>query len=297
MNIEQLEHILEVSKTKSLAIASENLGITQSGISRSISNLENELDIQLFSRSKSGTLLTIEGEEIVKVAYEALAKIKLLKEKAQLHKTLNERLKIAASPSPLIKILDKTIPIFKKAFPAVQLEITEQPANEIIDNIRNEKVDVGITFINEEMTKEVDLKSAVLFHGRIHACVNKNSPLSVHQTIQPEQLLHEPLSLYNGVNVKRFIHQLFEMYGKADVMFTSNNMETIKKTVIGGLATAIVLDISLEDDISVKNGDLVLIPLTGTFKTNIPFGWIQSKNKVNRHVATEFVRFLELTTS
>lgn len=114
MNIEQLEYVVEVAKTKSISIASENLKISQSGISRSISNLENELGMKLFIRSKSGTLLTDDGEKIVKIAYEIVSKLQLLKEEAQVITTsIHGKLKISSSPS-LITLLLKVIPLFKK---------------------------------------------------------------------------------------------------------------------------------------------------------------------------------------
>ena len=58
MNFEQLEYIKEVIETKSMSIAAENLHVTQSAISQSISLLEKEFGVQLFKRSRNGTIPT-----------------------------------------------------------------------------------------------------------------------------------------------------------------------------------------------------------------------------------------------
>lgn len=45
MRIEQLEHIIEISKTHSINLAAQNLHITQQSLSRSIKSLEDELSV------------------------------------------------------------------------------------------------------------------------------------------------------------------------------------------------------------------------------------------------------------
>ncbi|MET1167878.1 LysR family transcriptional regulator, partial [Bacillus velezensis] len=50
MNLEQLEYVVEIAKTKSFSAASEHLHVTQSAISQSVHRLEKELGIILFER-------------------------------------------------------------------------------------------------------------------------------------------------------------------------------------------------------------------------------------------------------
>lgn len=71
MNIEQLLYIVEVAKYSSLSIAAQNLHVTQSNISQSITNLEKELGIKVLKRSRGhGAVPTDEGRIILKLAYE-----------------------------------------------------------------------------------------------------------------------------------------------------------------------------------------------------------------------------------
>jgi LysR family transcriptional regulator, transcription activator of glutamate synthase operon len=297
MNIEQLEYVVEVAKTKSISIASENLKISQSGISRSISNLENELGMKLFKRSKSGTLLTEDGEKIVKIANEIVSKLQLLKEEAQVITTsIHGKLKISSSPSVMTLLL-KVIPLFKKDYPGVKLEITEQPENEIIDDIRNNRIDIGLVYINENIQNSNDLKYGTLVSGKLNVCVNKNSPLSLHHTLSPKEILDQPLAMFNGVNMKKFIEQFFNDYGEMEVLFMSNNSETVKRAVVDGIAITFIIDLALNDDIYVKNGSIVLIPLIDCGITTIPFGWIRLNNQYFSYLEREFIKYLQIVST
>lgn len=298
MNIEQLEYVVEVSKTQSISIASENLRISQSGISRSISNLEHELGIKIFNRSRLGTSLTADGEKILKTIYEVVSKIEQLKEEALLKTTsINGVLKISASPSILMSVLLKAIFIFKKNFPNVKLEIKEKSANEIIDDIRNNRTDIGLTIINEHIQNSNDIKYDTLLEGKINICVNKQSPFSFYDSLTPKDILSEGLVMYHGVNMEHFINRFFNEYGEMDVLFKSNNIETVKRAVVEGIAIAFFLDLALKDDLYVKNGDIALIPLLGFGVTTIPFGWIQLKKHHFSFLEKEFIKCLQIVSA
>ncbi|WP_438824973.1 helix-turn-helix domain-containing protein [Bacillus sp. JJ722] len=53
-------------KTKSFSIASQNLHVSQSELSQSILNLEKELGVQIFERSRLGAFPTDEGKVVIK---------------------------------------------------------------------------------------------------------------------------------------------------------------------------------------------------------------------------------------
>src|SRR5690606_22346534 len=99
MNIDQLENIVEIAKSGSLTVAARNKKITISALSQSLSQLENELEISLFNRSRLGTIPTPEGRIIIKSANEVLMKLEELKESAQrISDTLSGQLRIGNEP-------------------------------------------------------------------------------------------------------------------------------------------------------------------------------------------------------
>ncbi|NYE57541.1 LysR family transcriptional regulator [Carboxydothermus ferrireducens] len=62
MEFRQLEYFYAVSKLNSFTRAAEQLHVAQPSITIAINNLEQELKVQLFDRSKRKVVLTDEGK-------------------------------------------------------------------------------------------------------------------------------------------------------------------------------------------------------------------------------------------
>ena len=62
MTVDQIRYFLEIAKCRSLLDASKKLHITQPTLSRQMSNIEKDLNVQLFFRTNHGMKLTPAGE-------------------------------------------------------------------------------------------------------------------------------------------------------------------------------------------------------------------------------------------
>ena len=74
MNILHIKYAVEVARLGSVSKATETLFTAQPNISRSIRELENDLGIEIFSRSAKGMVLTPDGEVFINYARELCAK-------------------------------------------------------------------------------------------------------------------------------------------------------------------------------------------------------------------------------
>lgn len=120
MNFEQLAYIVEVAKSGSLSHASEKLHISQSAISQAITNLEKELGVKIFNRSRLGATPTDIGNNIIRKALETLGKLEELKMEPGTNLDLmGGKLRLGTIPSPLM-YLPKTLASFKKDHPNIQ---------------------------------------------------------------------------------------------------------------------------------------------------------------------------------
>ena len=64
MELRQIEFFLQLYKDRNVTVASQNLYISQQGMSKSIANLEKEIGFPLFKRSVSGVGPTTEAREL-----------------------------------------------------------------------------------------------------------------------------------------------------------------------------------------------------------------------------------------
>ncbi|MEK4030032.1 MULTISPECIES: LysR family transcriptional regulator [Bacillaceae] len=298
MNIEQLEYIIKVAEVNSISTASEKLHISQSGISMAITSLENELGIKIFKRSRLGTIPTEDGKEIIQKAHEVLSKLEEIRDSAQMHSdTMEKELRLSSTQGLFLTILPKSLALFKKKYPEVKIMIEEKGGQEIIEDVLNDKIDIGLLNIPPLKPKESELEFQPLMEAKVIVSVSRNSSLAGRKSISPEELLNEDLVVYNGPKMKRFIKEFFARYGEMNVLFFTNNTEIIKKTVAEGLAISFSYDIGMNSDPYFLGGELVAIPLINLENNSMELGYVRSKKQYFSKAAKEFIKCLEFYTT
>ena len=75
MELRQIEFFLQLYKDRNITVASQNLYISQQGMSKSIANLEKEVGFPLFKRSVSGVKPTAEAPAMSPIKPEIVPKI------------------------------------------------------------------------------------------------------------------------------------------------------------------------------------------------------------------------------
>lgn len=76
MTIQQLQYVLEISRTGSVSKAARNLYLSQPNLSNAIKNLETELGITIFERTPMGMQMTVAGERLVQKAADIMDTIR-----------------------------------------------------------------------------------------------------------------------------------------------------------------------------------------------------------------------------
>ncbi|WP_153733155.1 LysR family transcriptional regulator [Sporosarcina obsidiansis] len=298
MNIEQLEYIIKVAETRSISNSSESLHVSQAGISMAITSLEKELGIKIFKRSRTGTVPTEEGREIIKTAYEVVNKLQEIREKAQTHVDIMEKeLSLSATQGLFLSILPKALALFKQKYPDVNIIIEEKRGHCVIDDVKNNKVDLGLMQIPKKKPMEQELEFRTLLQTKIAITVSKYSPLASRKSISLEEVIDQDLVVYNGPDMQYFIKYLFQHYGKMNVLFSTNNTEIMKKTVAEDLAIAFSYDFGINHDPYYLSGELVSVPLLNLKHDTLELGWIRSSKHRLSKATKEFIKCLELLTS
>ena len=103
MRLEQLYYFSEIAKCNSMSIAAEHLHIAQPSLSLAIKQLEQELEVQLFTRSRKGTYLTNEGQVIYDKVVHILEEISDLYQ-YKIRDNIHGELTLLISPLSLIHI-------------------------------------------------------------------------------------------------------------------------------------------------------------------------------------------------
>jgi DNA-binding transcriptional LysR family regulator len=293
MHIEQLKYIVEVAKAESIAVASEKLYVSQSAISQSITSLEEELGIKIFTRSRHGTKPTNEGKKIIQKAFEVLNKLQEMKDEAQTHAlSISGELKLSVVPGSMPFILT-ILQGFKNQYPNIHIEIKEQGCHEIIVDLNQDKTDIGLTTIYEGLLKHADKHEfEVLLEGNTKVYVRKDSPLAFKEAITPQELQNHPIVFYNTGYAKWFFDHLCEKYGPMKLLFVSSSTDAVRKAILAGVAVSFIPEFCMMDDPDVVNGEMVPIRIQNYDAAKISFGLVRPKDRPLSVCTSKFIEYL-----
>ena len=132
MHLNQIKSFLTVSKMLNFTNAARQNGVPQSTISRQISDLEQQLGVRLFYRTKRDVRLTEEGRTFIPYAQEILdAARKGSYAVKQLHDGAKGRLSIATVSSS-DSFLRECLKEFGQAYPDIIVDITYISGGEVL---------------------------------------------------------------------------------------------------------------------------------------------------------------------
>src|SRR5215813_11175324 len=124
VSLRQLRYLESLAETRHFGHAAEACAVSQPALSMQIKELEDELQISLVERRKTGIELTEQGEEIARRARTILASVRDLVDYAkQQEGVLSSVLKLGAIPSIAPYLLPAALPELQRHFPALNLQL------------------------------------------------------------------------------------------------------------------------------------------------------------------------------
>ncbi len=197
MNIMHLKYAIEVAKTGSINKAAETLFVAQPNISRAIKELENQLEIIIFTRNTKGMVLTPEGELLIQYGKKILKQIDELQDVFKEGKTNN----IFSISVPRASYISNAFANFSNNLSKEeQCEVfyKETNSHRAIDNIIRNDFNLGIIRYAskydehfKEMLIEKKLSYEHITEFNYVLLVNKNSPL-----LELDEITFEDLTNY-----------------------------------------------------------------------------------------------------
>jgi len=265
ITIEQLKVLVTVNSCGSFTKAAELLGQTPSAISRKISQLEAQLNVQLFIRTTRRICLTNEGRIITEKAQQALSVINDIQDSAALSNTTPQgKLKVDA-PTPFLEhCIIPYLDDFMSKYPKIEIELAS--FNKQIDLIE-EQVDVAFRIGS---MKDSTLHYRPIGHSQLrilaspsyikqHGLPIKASELQHHKCIgfsQPVILNNWPLNNCNE-------HSLTI---KPHLSMSSGSL--IRQAALRGMGIVCLADFMTKQDLA--EGHLIQILDESTIKTFQP---------------------------
>lgn len=145
MTLQQLEYIVAIDTHRHFAKAAAACHVTQPTLSSMVKKLEEELDVQLFDRSKAPVVPTDEGTALVEQARAVLKEAGVFLRMAKRSRDQEGgELRIGVIPTLAPYLLPLFLGRFMQAHPGIHLIIEELTTDLIMDRLSRESLDVGL---------------------------------------------------------------------------------------------------------------------------------------------------------
>lgn len=271
MNFQQLRIIREAVRCNfNLTEVGNALFTSQSGVSKHIKDLEDELGVELFVRKGKRLLgLTDPGRELLEIVERILLDANNIKSLVEQYSKRDEgQLTVIATHTQARYALPQVIPEFKKAFPKVHLKLHQAGPNEIVSMLLSGEADIGVA---TEALHDVTKLDTFPYYTWYHAVVvPAGHPLEKVQPLTLKALAEYPIVTYHeGLTGRARIDQSFADAGiTPDIVMSALDADVIKTYVELGMGIGIIASMAFNP---AKDTDLHLLKCEHLFGANTTY--------------------------
>ncbi|MGB4865066.1 MAG: CysB family HTH-type transcriptional regulator [Hyphomicrobium sp.] len=249
MNFQQLRIIREtVRRNFNLTEVANALFTSQSGVSKHIKDLEDELGVELFVRKGKRLLgLTEPGRELVGIVDRILLDAQNIKKLGDQFSNRDQgHLSVATTHTQARYALPKVVTEFKKQFPKVNLVLHEASPTEILSMLLSGQADIGIA--TEALLDAPELAAFPYYSWYHGVVVPTEHPLAREKKLSLTAIAEYPLITYQkGFTGRGRIDVAFAAAGlEPDIAMTALDADVIKAYVELGLGVGIIASMAFE---------------------------------------------------
>ena len=264
MELRHLRYFVAVAEALNFTKASARLRVAQPALSRQMSDLEDEIGVDLMKRSPRGVTLTAEGKlfldevrELLKRADESVEKVRALArgEYGELH--------VGYAPSPTVEILPPALAAFQKAVPRVNVLLHDLSSDELIAGLQNGTLELAI-MVPPAGNQTAGIQFEVLRTYPLWVAMTATHPFARMKSIPLEKLAAEPLVTLRRKDYPesdRYLDRLFASIGaKPPIAVECDSTSSLITEVEAGRGIALATPV-----LKLVTGKRLLYrPLTGT---------------------------------
>ena len=196
MNYNYLLYFSVLAQTEHYTTAAARLGISQPALSSAIRNLEDALGgVKLFEKAGRNIRLTEEGrfyQESVDDAIQKLHDASLILRDSKLLAPVVIRLGVVSGT--LDGLLAQEIVRYARQNPRVRFHLTESSAENLMDLVRREELDMAIVDASD---RDRSLHFRKLYERDVYVAMPSTHPLASRDTVTHQDILHEKQVVFN----------------------------------------------------------------------------------------------------
>ncbi len=291
MHLKALKIFCDVVYRRSFSRAADDNGISQSGASQVVHQLERRLGVKLVDRSKRPFSLTPEGEVYYEGCRKLLERYDVLEEEVRtLHEEVAGRVRVASIYSVGLHHMNRHLQDFLSQYPKANVRLEYLHPHRVYEAVENDQADLGLV----SYPKSSRTVKGILWREEpmVLVCAPGN-PLARRSRVGLKDFDGQPMIGFDAeLTIRREIDRVLHLHNvEVHVIMEFDNIETIKRAIeidagIGLLPRPTVLR-------EVETGSLVAVPLA-TDELIRPLGILHRRGK---ELGVTVRRFMDMLRS
>lgn len=257
ITLKQLRYFDALSRELHFGRAAEACSVTQPALSMQIQEFEQNLQLNLIERTRSGVQLTPQGQEVARRAAKILSETRDLIDLARGGgSVLSGALRLGIIPSIAPYVLPPLLPLLRKSHPDLELSLRETQTHALVQELADGKLDVILLALP---IKHNDVEIEQLFEDRFVVALSGEREITEDVRATPEFVEHERLLLLEEGHCLRdqaLAYCELQQVKKLNT-FGASSLSTIVELVAAGHGITLLPEISL--GVEMRGRDLKLM--------------------------------------
>ncbi len=248
-SLKQLRYICAVADHRHFSKAAEACHVTQSTLSAAIQELESQLGVVIFERSKKNVLITPLGERLVQQARIVLGDVEDFVSLAKSHdEALAGEVRLGVIPTIAPFLLPHLLADLRAQYPKLKLYLKEELSGQLFQQLQQGQLDLVILAFPYPLP---EMETVSLFKDEFLLCLPPGHQLENTNIVKQQQLKGEKLLLLEEGHCLRD-HALEACKlesADTDVVYQGTSLHTLVQMVANGLGVTLLPDMSVKADI------------------------------------------------
>ncbi len=288
MHLKSLKVFCDVVGWRSFSRAADENGISQSGASQVVNQLERRLGVKLIDRSKRPFVLTPEGETFYEGCRKLVQRYDALEDQVRtLHEEVAGRVRVVSIYSVGLHHMSRYLQQFLTQYPKANVRLEYQHPHRVYDAVEKDHADLGlVSYPRASRTIEaIGWREEPM----VLVCAPGN-PLGNYKSIAFKDLSGQRMIGFDSdLTIRREIDRILQLHDvEVRVAMEFDNIETIKRAVEIDAGVALLPEPTVLRE--VEAGSLVKVPLDSDELVR-PLGIIHRRGK---ELGSTTRRFIEL---
>jgi DNA-binding transcriptional LysR family regulator len=289
MHVKSLKVFCDVVGRRSFSRAADENGISQSGASQMVHQLEQRLGVRLIDRSKRPFVLTPEGEVYYDGCRKLVQRLSALEEEVRtLHQEVAGRVGIASIYSVGLSHLNRYVREFLSQHPKSNVRLEYHHPNQVYELVEHDRVDLGlVSYARSSRTvKAIPWREEPM----LLVCAPAH-PLADHAAVSLEELDGlDMVSFDQDLHIRREIDRTLSAHDvDCKVVMEFDNIETIKRAIEINAGFGLLPAPTVEREVAF--GTLVTVNLADVQLVR-PLGIVHRRGKELGKSARQFMQLL-----